>query len=88
MAAAVKEHTDERENSVKRAVVCCSGQAACAGLGEEPVEGVGVVVKEKVDVEAGGERLLLNGGKNGVGVFENGGVEEKERILRVGETMT
>lgn len=59
------------------------GHAAYAVLDEEAVGSLSAVEKGEVSVEEGGEKLSLNGGENGAGVFKNGRAGGKEKKLGV-----
>lgn len=52
----------------------------------ETAESVGVSGKGEADAEAGGGRLLPNGGKDGVRVLEDGDADREERTLGTGGT--
>lgn len=77
--AAVEEGFGEEENHCKSTVDFCVEHAACAVVGERTAENVGAVGAGEVDVEAGGRRLLSNGGDMMLESFTmKVGIERKE----------
>lgn len=79
VAAVVEERADKEKNHVESTTDLCFEQAAYAVVGEEASESMQAVGREEVDVEACGRRLLLNGGKDGDGVLEDGDVHANEK---------
>lgn len=67
------------------AVVFCFKYAAYGVMDGDIVEVMCVFGRREVHVEAGGEVLSLNGGKDGVRVLENGAADRKERTLEMGK---
>lgn len=53
-------------------------------MGEGTVENLGAVEREKVDVEGGGNGLLLNGGDYGVAMLEHEGADRKDERSKMG----
>lgn len=84
VAAEVKEDADERKDRIQGAVLFCPEHAAYAVLSEDIVEAGKVAGRGKVNMEAVGERLMLIGSENGVGVLKEGGGDRKERTLGIG----
>lgn len=83
IAATVEIGFNEKQVLVEGVVVFCFKHAAHAVLAEESVESVGVFGRGKVDMEAGGGRLPLNGGKVDVRVLEDGVADRKKVPLRM-----
>lgn len=79
-AAALQEGNDEGKSTVAGAIVFCFEHARYGVLDEGSSEGMGAVGRGEVNVEVGGEGLLLNSGEDRAGALQDGDANGKKSI--------
>lgn len=79
--AAIGKDTDDGEKHVEGGIVFCFEHVTYAAVGEVTFEDVGTVGREEAKEKARGGGLFSSGGRDGVGVLENAGADENERMF-------
>lgn len=77
IVAPVEENAYEGEEHVEGV----AKYAVYAVSYDKTVQGVGVLSRREVDVKTNGGNVLMNAGKDSVGVFEDKGEDRTERAL-------